>query len=85
MVAEWSGQRPPQYDIGSGEPAEILREYELCKEIMILYFENFSDVHYMFHQETFLQAYSRCDIPKVILYAVLALGIRYIAYPRSRV
>lgn len=77
---EKSGRRLPQYDIGDGTPQEILREYELSREILKLYFDNFSDVHFMFHQETFLQEFGRGGIPKVILYAMLALGIRYLQH-----
>lgn len=44
---------------------------------MLLYFDNFSDVHYMFNQDAFVKSVEHCEIPKVILYAVLALGIRF--------
>lgn len=70
--------RAASYDIGDGTPAEILREWELSREILKLYFENFSDVHFMFDEDTFMDDFNRGGVPKIILYALLALGIRFV-------
>lgn len=66
------------HDIGTGSPAEILREGELTYELLLLYFENFSDIHFMFDQDVFLRQFALGEIPKVILYSMMALGIKYV-------
>jgi hypothetical protein len=66
------------HDIGSGSPAEILREGELTYELLLLYFENFSDIHFMFDKDVFLRKFVLGEIPKVILYSLMALGVKYV-------
>lgn len=63
-------------DIGRGRPEEILREQELTQSLLILYFTNFNDVHFLFDEELFLRRYATGEVPKVILFAIMALGIR---------
>ncbi|BCS30064.1 Zn(II)2Cys6 transcription factor [Aspergillus puulaauensis] len=64
-------------DIGTGTPSELLREAELTRTLLLLYFQNFNDIHFMFDQTIFLRRYVLGDIPKVLLFAIMALGIRY--------
>ncbi|RDW74543.1 fungal specific transcription factor domain-containing protein [Aspergillus mulundensis] len=64
-------------DVGTGTPAELLREAELTQTLLSLYFQNFNDIHFMFDQTIFLRRYVLGDIPKVLLFAIMALGIRY--------
>lgn len=64
------------YDIGTGTPSEILREGELSKELLMLYFSNFSDIHFMFDEERFLREFDLGEIQQVVLYAMMALGIK---------
>ena len=64
------------YDIGNGTPAEILREADLTRDLLLLYFSNFSDVHFMFDKSSFLRQVALGEIPKAILYAMMALGIK---------
>lgn len=64
------------YDIGSGTPPEILRESELVQELLLLYFNNFSDIHFMFDRDSFLRQLAVGEAPKVILYSMMALGIK---------
>lgn len=66
------------HDIGTETPPEILREGELCVELLTLYFENYSDVHFMFDRDVFLREFPVDSYPKGIVYAMLALGIRYV-------
>jgi len=65
------------YVIGGGTPGEILREADLTKEIIRLFFEHFSDVNFLFHQASFMRDFELGQVPQVILYPMLALGIRY--------
>lgn len=67
------------YDIGTGTPAEILRENELVREVLVLYFNNFSDIHFMFDQDTLLTDLVQGDAPKIILLAIMALGIKSVS------
>ncbi|KAL2799428.1 hypothetical protein BJX66DRAFT_322276 [Aspergillus keveii] len=64
-------------DVGTGTASEILREGELTQTLVLLYFQNFHDIHFMFDQTIFLRRFALGDIPKVLLYAIMALGIRY--------
>jgi hypothetical protein len=64
-------------DIGTGQPSEILREGEFTQSLLLLYFSNFSDVHFMFDEELFLRQFAVGEVPKIILYAMMALSIRY--------
>lgn len=68
----------PRHDIGGGTPVEILRESELTQELLLLYFDNFSDIHFMFDQETFLRELALGETSKLIIYSILALSIRYV-------
>lgn len=65
-----------RFDIGNGTAAEILREGDLTRRLLVLYFDNFSDIHFMFDQETFLREFALGDVPKATLYTMMALGIR---------
>lgn len=67
------------YDIGHGTPAEILRENELSQELLILYFDQFSDIHWMFDRETFLVEFPQGGASKMVLYAMMALAIRLVS------
>ena len=71
------------HDIGAGTPREILRENEFTAELIRLYFSNFSDIHYMFDQETFLRQFVIGEAPKVLLFAMMSLGIRYVIFTRK--
>lgn len=63
--------------IGAGTASEILREGELTKDLLRLYFEHFSDVNFMFHQDSFLREFDMGEVSQVVLYPMMALGIRY--------
>lgn len=67
----------PGLDIGAGRPPEILREGEFTQSLLLLYFSNFSDVHFLFDEELFLRQFAVGEVPKIILYAMMALSIRY--------
>lgn len=67
------------YDIGHGTPAEILRENELSQELLVLYFDQFSDIHWMFDRETFLAEFPQGGASKMVLYAMMALAIRSVS------
>jgi hypothetical protein len=67
----------PGLDIGAGRPSEILREGEFTQSLLLLYFSNFSDVHFMFDEELFLRQTVMNQVPHLILYAMMALSIRY--------
>ncbi len=69
-------------DIGSGTPAEILREGELVHELVLLYFNNFGDVHFMFDKDSFLRQLAMGEASKMILYAMMALGIKQVTLPQ---
>lgn len=69
------------YVIGGGTPGEILREAELSKDIMRLFFDHFSDINFLFDQASFLRSFDLGEIPQVILYPMLALGIRFSEAP----
>lgn len=64
------------FDVGYGSPYEILREGELLQSLILLYFNNFGDVHFMFDQSSFLRQYALGNVPKVVLFSMMALGIR---------
>ncbi|KAL4885198.1 hypothetical protein BJY04DRAFT_214536 [Aspergillus karnatakaensis] len=64
-------------DIGTGTPSELLREGQLTQTLLLLYFQNFNDIHFMFDQTIFLRRFVLGDVPKVLLFAMMALGIRY--------
>ncbi|KAL3476992.1 hypothetical protein BJX99DRAFT_257894 [Aspergillus californicus] len=64
-------------DVGTGTPGELLRESQLTQTLVLLYFHNFNDIHFMFDQTIFLRRFVLGDVPKMLLYAVMALGIRY--------
>lgn len=68
------------YDIGHGTPAEILRENELSQELLVLYFDQFSDIHWMFDRETFLAEFPQGGASKMVLYAMMALAIRLVSF-----
>jgi hypothetical protein len=67
----------PGLDIGTGKPSEILREGEFTQSLLLLYFSNFSDVHFLFDEELFLRQFAVGQVPQLILYAMMALSIRY--------
>lgn len=66
----------PSLDVGYGTPSELIREGELTHSLILLYFDNFSDIHFMFDQVSLLRQYALGTIPKVILFSIMALGIR---------
>lgn len=63
-------------DVGFGSPAEILREGELTQSLLLLYFRNFDDIHVMLDQTYFMRQFVLGNVPKVLLFAVMSLGIR---------
>ncbi|KAF7557702.1 hypothetical protein G7Z17_g398 [Cylindrodendrum hubeiense] len=63
-------------DFGRGRPEDVLREGEFTHSLMLLYFSNFSDVHFMFDEELFLKDFAVGQVPKIILYSIMALSIR---------
>ncbi|KAM0429983.1 hypothetical protein ACHAPT_005989 [Fusarium lateritium] len=63
-------------DVGKGRPEDLLREGEFTHSLILLYFSNFSDIHFMFDEELFLADFATSQIPKVILYSIMALSIR---------
>jgi hypothetical protein len=67
-----------QYDIGSGSPAEVIRETDLVRELIIEYFENYSDIHFLFDQQCFLRDFDLGETPKLVLYAIMALAVRLV-------
>ncbi|RDW77442.1 hypothetical protein BP6252_05495 [Coleophoma cylindrospora] len=69
------------FDIGEGTPAEILREGELTYELLLLYFNNFSDIHFMFDRDSFMRQVAIGEVPKVILYGMMALSVKYSNLP----
>jgi hypothetical protein len=71
----------PVLDISRGRPEDILREGELMQSLLLLYFSNFNDVHFLFDEELFLREYTVGEVPKVILYCIMALSIRYSPNP----
>ncbi|RSM12609.1 hypothetical protein CEP52_002329 [Fusarium oligoseptatum] len=68
-------------DVGKGRPEDLLREGEFTHSLILLYFSNFSDIHFMFDEELFLADFSTSQIPKVILYSIMALSIRFSMAP----
>jgi hypothetical protein len=74
------------YDIGTGTPSDILREGELSKEILKLYFANFSDVHFFFDEDRFLLEFDLGEVQQVVLFSMMALGIKYdFRYVKDRI
>ena len=53
-----------------------LREGGLTKELLRLYFTNFSDIHFLFDEEHFLREFDLGEIRQVVLFAMMALGIK---------
>lgn len=64
------------YVIGAGTPAEILREGELSKELLRLYFDHFCDINFLFDRDRLLREFDMGEVSQVILYSMMALGIR---------
>lgn len=64
------------YDIGNGTAPEILRESELTRDLLELYFENFGDIHFMFDKDLFLRQFALGEAPKILVYSMMALGIK---------
>ncbi|KAF5008157.1 hypothetical protein FDECE_5551 [Fusarium decemcellulare] len=64
-------------DFGRGRPEQILREGEFTHSLILLYFTNFSDIHFMFDEELFLRDFALGQVPKLILYSMMALSIRF--------
>lgn len=63
-------------DVGTGTPGELLRETELTQALLLLYFTNFDDIHVMLDQTSFMRQYTLGNVPKMLLFAMMALGIR---------
>ena len=70
-------------DVGSGSAAELLREGELTQSLLLLYFDNFGDIHFMFDQISLLRQYALGTVPNVILLSMMALGVRSVSPPAS--
>ncbi|KAM5357739.1 hypothetical protein ACJZ2D_015967 [Fusarium nematophilum] len=68
-------------DFGRGRPEDILREGEFTHSLILLYFSNFSDIHFMFDEELFLADFATSQVPKLILYSITALSIRFSMAP----
>ncbi|PSN66885.1 hypothetical protein BS50DRAFT_377225 [Corynespora cassiicola Philippines] len=64
-------------DVGYGTSAELLREGELTQTLLVLYFDNFSDIHFLFEQTMMLRHYALGLVPRVVLLSMMALGVRY--------
>lgn len=71
-------QETPGLDFGRGRPEDVLREGEFTHSLILLYFSNFSDIHFMFDEELFLKDFAVGQVPKLILYPIMALSIRYV-------
>lgn len=71
-------QETPGLDFGRGRPEDVLREGEFTHSLILLYFSNFSDMHFMFDEELFLKDFATGQVPKLILYSIMALSIRYV-------
>lgn len=72
-------------DFGRGHPEDILRENEFAFSLVLLYFSNFNDIHFMFDEEAFLRDFRMGDVPPIILYSMMALSIRYSrSFPQDR-
>ncbi|KAH7152677.1 fungal-specific transcription factor domain-containing protein, partial [Dactylonectria macrodidyma] len=80
-VAYHLNQDTHDLDFGRGRPEDILREGEFTHSLILLYFSNFSDVHFMFDEELFLKDYAVGQTPKLILYSMMALSIRFSLAP----
>lgn len=65
-------------DISRGRPQEILREGQLTQSILQLYFINYGDIHFMLDEETLLRQLAIGEVPKVLIYSIMALAIRYL-------
>ncbi|CAH0020327.1 unnamed protein product [Clonostachys rhizophaga] len=68
-------------DFGRGHPEDILRENEFAFSLVLLYFSNFNDIHFMFDEEAFLRDFRMGDVPPIILYSMMALSIRFSLAP----
>ncbi|KAH6975215.1 fungal-specific transcription factor domain-containing protein [Ilyonectria sp. MPI-CAGE-AT-0026] len=74
-------QETPGLDFGRGRPEDVLREGEFTHSLILLYFSNFSDIHFMFDEELFLKDFAVGQVPKLILYSIMALSIRFSLAP----
>lgn len=68
----------PVLDIVRGRPQDLLREQEFAHSLLLLYFNHFSDVHFLFDEDLFLRDYAVGQVPEVLLFAIMALAIRYV-------
>ncbi|EGY20182.1 uncharacterized protein VDAG_02198 [Verticillium dahliae VdLs.17] len=68
-------------DIGGGRPEEILREAQFAQSLLLLYFSNFGDVHFLFDEEVFLRRYALSEVSEMVLFAMMALSIRFSVAP----
>ncbi|EEY17185.1 conserved hypothetical protein [Verticillium alfalfae VaMs.102] len=68
-------------DIGRGRPEEILREAQFAQSLLLLYFSNFGDVHFLFDEEVFLRRYALREVSEMVLFAMMALSIRFSVAP----
>ncbi|KAM0631228.1 hypothetical protein ACHAPW_005900 [Verticillium nonalfalfae] len=68
-------------DIGRGRPEEILREAQFAQSLLLLYFSNFGDVHFLFDEEVFLRRYALSEVSEMVLFAMMALSIRFSVAP----
>lgn len=75
-LSDDSVEGKPWCDIGTGTPEEVFREIELLRDLVTRYFTNFSDTHFMFDKECFLRELDVGGVPRVIVYSMMALGVR---------
>ncbi|KAH6695081.1 hypothetical protein F5X68DRAFT_243543 [Plectosphaerella plurivora] len=68
-------------DLGRGRPEEILREAQFTHSLILLYFSNLGDVHFLFDEEVFLRRYALGEVSEVVLFAMMALSIRFSVAP----
>jgi hypothetical protein len=56
----------------------MFREGELTHELVLLYFENLNDIHFMFDTDVLLRQVALAEVSKLILYSIMALSIKYV-------
>ncbi|KAH7018174.1 uncharacterized protein B0I36DRAFT_36377 [Microdochium trichocladiopsis] len=64
-------------DISRGRPQDVLREGQLAQSLVQLYFIHYSDIHFMLDEETMLRQLALGEVPKILLYSIMALAIRF--------
>lgn len=67
-------------DVGSGSAEELYREGELTQTLLLLYLDNFNDIHFMFDPVSLLRQYALGSVPKVLILSMMALGVKYVMF-----